>query len=383
MPLFDLITLFYILVGLRAVYTGWRNWRALTDGSLDASDRRLLDQLAFFVLIPPGVFLHELGHALATIQLGGTINWFGGGFHFGFFYGYVIPIGQFTPLGEWWIALSGNLVSIAYGLIAIPLIPLVHANWQKYFLYAFTRVQLLNALIFYPLITLAGFEGDWRTIYDLRIQFDGIPVGLMFGIFHALLILGLWLVNNSVRVKRFQVSLYAGVAQQLSAFDSKIAVGAHNPEAFIERGNAFTKLGISTLAQADYKQALTLDPNNARALYNLGQLELARKNLSGAEKYFRAALERTLGEAELYARLHYGLGLILNERGAREQAVKEFDQALGRDDQFAPAYFWRGMARRSLGQGERARADFEKAAELSTATNPALADQARAMVRET
>jgi tetratricopeptide (TPR) repeat protein len=118
-------------------------------------------------------------------------------------------------------------------------------------------------------------------------------------------------------------------------------------------------------------------------LYNLGQLELARKNLSGAEKYFRAALERTLGEAELYARLHYGLGLILNERGAREQAVKEFDQALGRDDQFAPAYFWRGMARRSLGQGERARADFEKAAELSTATNPALADQARAMVRET
>lgn len=383
MPLFDLITLFYILVGLRAVYMAWKNRRALTDESLDARDRQLLDQLAFFVLIPPGVFLHELGHALATIQLGGTIDWFGGGFHFGFFYGYVLPIGRFTPLGEWWIALSGNLVSIAYGSIAIPFIPIARANWQKYFLYAFTRVQLLNALIFYPLITLAGFEGDWRTIYDLGIQFQGIPVGIVFGIFHGLLIVGLWLVNKSARVKRFQVSLDAGIAGQLAALDSRIARRRHDPQAFIERGNVFARLNIPSLAQADYRQALSLDPNNARALLNLGQMEFAKRNFGGAERYFREGLDRTVGDDDLYARLHYGLGLIMNERGAREKAVQEFDMALQRETDFAQAYFWRGIVQRSLGQNVRARADFEKAAELSATTNPDLAEQARGMARET
>jgi Zn-dependent protease len=117
--LFDLLSLFYAFLGVRALWTLAKNWRAFTDAELTAFDRRLATEIAFFVFIPIGVFLHELGHAAATYQVGGTIDWFGGGFHYALFYGYVIPEGRFTALQDWWISLAGNLVSVVYGFLPL------------------------------------------------------------------------------------------------------------------------------------------------------------------------------------------------------------------------------------------------------------------------
>ncbi|MCI0476439.1 MAG: M50 family metallopeptidase, partial [Anaerolineales bacterium] len=113
MPLFDIISLLYAFLGVRALWTLAKNWRAFTDAELTAFDRRLASDIAFFVFIPIGVFLHELGHALATLQVGGQVV----EFHYALFYGYVVPRGNFTPLQEWWIALSGNLVSVLFGFV--------------------------------------------------------------------------------------------------------------------------------------------------------------------------------------------------------------------------------------------------------------------------
>src|SRR5215218_1951435 len=117
----DLIALLYLVLGIRPVVSAWRERRSLFDNEVTPCDRYLLSQLAFYVLVPPGVLLHEFAHAVATWQVGGEVV----GFHYALFYGYVIPVGNFTPLQEWWIALSGNLVSIVYGLLAIPLIRVV------------------------------------------------------------------------------------------------------------------------------------------------------------------------------------------------------------------------------------------------------------------
>jgi len=142
MQLFDLLSLFYAFLGVRAISTAIRNWRAFTDDQLTAFDRRLASELAFFVLVPIGVLFHELGHAAATYQVGGSINWLGGGFHYALFFGYVIPLGRFTALQDWWIALSGNLVSIAYGFLPLIFLRFAPRVWQKYLLLAFARIQL-------------------------------------------------------------------------------------------------------------------------------------------------------------------------------------------------------------------------------------------------
>jgi hypothetical protein len=204
--LLDAIAVIYLIIGVRTAFLAWRERATLTDGELTPRDRYLLGQLAFFVLVPPGVLLHEVGHALATIQVGGQVA----GFHYALFYGYVIPQGSFTLLQEWWIALSGNLVSILYGLAAIPLIPRVQAKWAKYLLLAFVRVQLTWALIGYPLLTLVGF-GDWQTIYGPQTWLVGIP----FGIAHLGLIVALYLVNRSPRLRIWEASLFAESTESL------------------------------------------------------------------------------------------------------------------------------------------------------------------------
>src|SRR5512142_3503694 len=121
--LFDLLSLFYVFVGARALLSLRRNWREFTDDELTGFDRRLAGELAFFVFIPIGVLFHELGHAVATYQVGGTVDWLHGGFHYALFWGYVIPEGEFSVLQDWWIALSGNLVSVLYGFLPLLFLP--------------------------------------------------------------------------------------------------------------------------------------------------------------------------------------------------------------------------------------------------------------------
>nr|MBA2519179.1 hypothetical protein [Chloroflexia bacterium] len=62
---FILISLFYVILGIRVVYQLITNWRQTWDLKFTAGDRALVNQAAFFVLLPVGVALHELGHAVA------------------------------------------------------------------------------------------------------------------------------------------------------------------------------------------------------------------------------------------------------------------------------------------------------------------------------
>ncbi len=375
MGLFDLLSLFYVFLGARAVWTLVKNWRAFTDDTLTEFDRQLAGQLAFFVFIPVGVFFHELGHALATYQVGGTINWFGGGFHYALFYGYVIPEGRFTALQDWWIALSGNLVSVIYGFIPLIFLRFTNKAWIKYTVLAFARIQLGWSLVGYPLITFAGFEGDWTTIY-----FTSPLLGIPLFVSQAALVVALWRIDRSVWLRRWEVSLYAGAGPQLKSLDAAIAARSGAPDPIISRGNFFASQNQIDLAIADYRAALKIDPPNSRALYNIGQIRLIQKRYGEAEKNFRAALARVDSDPTLAARVHYGLALCLYHRGGAPQAIPGFDQAIARAPDVPEFYFWRATARRAAHDNANARNDFARAAALAATTNPELAAKARAMM---
>jgi Tfp pilus assembly protein PilF len=242
-------------------------------------------------------------------------------------------------------------------------------------LLAFARIQLGWSLVGYPLITFAGFEGDWKTIYFINLDW-GIPVFIS----QAALVLALWLIDRSAFVKRWEVSLYAGAREQLQLLDGAIKAQPAAADPIISRGNFFAANAHPDLAVADYRAALRLDPQNPRALYNIGQLKLIQRNFPQAEKNFRAALARQVGDPEIAGRVHYGLAMSLFHMGKAKEAIQEFDAAIARVPDVPEFYFWRGTVRRSMRDDANARVDFARAEGLARVSDPELAARAREMM---
>lgn len=187
---FDLISLLYTVVSLNVLWRLKHNWASFWDEVVTPDDRQLADAVAVFLLIPIGVFFHELGHAIATWQMGGTVL----EFQWRIFWGYVVPGGEFTINQRWWLAFSGNLVSILLGAIAIPLFQRVQFPILKEILRTFARVELIYALVLYPFISLTGQWGDWLTIYDFRAY----PYAHITLVMHIVLLGVLWRVNQQL-----------------------------------------------------------------------------------------------------------------------------------------------------------------------------------------
>jgi len=166
---FSLISIFYLFVGAYTVYQLARNWRTFWDDNYTAEDRNLAGLTAFFLLVPLGVLLHEFGHMLAVWHTGGTVE----GLGYFLYWGYVtyIPATSDNYLHEWYIALAGNFVSYALGIacLAVAYFGNRLKRVVRAVLYQLGILEILQTLIFYPLLSLAtGFEGDWDTIYSFN-----------------------------------------------------------------------------------------------------------------------------------------------------------------------------------------------------------------------
>ena len=201
---FDLISILYSIISLDTIIRLSHSWSSVWDDSVTAKDKLLIQRTAAFILIPFGVFFHELGHAAATWLFGGQVR----EFQWRLFWGYVVPVGNFTIDQIWWIAFSGNLISILLGIIAILILPVVKKPSLKELFYTFAIAQLVYSLIFYPLVSFTGFRGDWLTIYDFSIQ----PYAQVTLVLHIALLLTLWqgsknkwldkyLINNTHKIQ--------------------------------------------------------------------------------------------------------------------------------------------------------------------------------------
>jgi hypothetical protein len=181
---FDVISILYSLIGLAIFWRLVKQWRTFWDDMVTEEDYQLASGIAFFVLVPIGVLLHELGHALATWHVGGEVV----DFQWRIFWGYIVPEGRFTLVENWWIALSGNLVSTLLGLVAILLLVVVRKPIVRVLLYLYATMELVYALIFYPLFSFTLLRGDWLMIYDFSVQ----PYAQITLAAHLLLVVGLW-----------------------------------------------------------------------------------------------------------------------------------------------------------------------------------------------
>jgi len=197
---FALISLFYLALGARVVYQLARSWRATFDRAFTPAEQVLVDQAAFFVLVPISVALHEVGHAAAIIALGGRVlSW--GYYGFAGFVGYD-PRG-FNDTEQIVIAAAGTVVNLALAAGALGLVFLRRPPMRAAFnelLIQFVVISLINALVVYPMLdVLTGMNGDWTQMYA-----GGVP-GLSLGILilHVSILGALWWAwhNPGVRAR--------------------------------------------------------------------------------------------------------------------------------------------------------------------------------------
>ena len=164
---FPIITVIYLVAGAYTLYQLVTHWRQFWSGGLSSTNQQLAGGVAFFLLVPIGVLLHEFGHMLAAWSTDSRVL----GLHYFVYWGYVelIPSSN-SPLLDWYIALAGNFVTYLLGVVSLVLA----FTWKikpilRVVLFQFGVLALVQTLIFYPLISLdPGFYGDWDSIYSFQ-----------------------------------------------------------------------------------------------------------------------------------------------------------------------------------------------------------------------
>ncbi len=158
----------------------WRKWAAWQDKPLTAVRKQVAEQAAFFVAVPISIFIHEAGHAVAVLAFGGQVLEFG----FFFFWGYVLPAGEFSPLQYWIIASAGTWGNLLFALGVWWAWRGSASRFVRYLMLRTVRFQIFYALIYYPIFTRVVQVGDWRTIYDFTQTpwLSGITAVLHIGI---------------------------------------------------------------------------------------------------------------------------------------------------------------------------------------------------------
>lgn len=190
---FASLTWVYFLGAGFTLYQLSRSWREFWYDGTSGRSRQLASGVAFFLLVPIGVLLHEFGHMLAVWSVGRHVF----GLHYFFYWGYVEWNGG-SDLQNWYVALAGNFVSYLLGiacLVAAVRVKTAHPVVNIMLAYL-GILELVQTLIAYPLMSLdPNFAGDWDTIYSFAAPVaSGITLAL-----HALSLLAFIVFMRSNR----------------------------------------------------------------------------------------------------------------------------------------------------------------------------------------
>ncbi len=271
---FAALSILVVILGVRTLTQVIKEWKNLWDDDLSREDAKLASSASFYLLIPPTVLLHELGHALAVWACGLPVTGF-------WFLGYMGMVAHppSTDLNNFAIALAGNVVTLLIGIACMlwglrrPGHPVRNILWID-----LGRQSLFLVLVFYPLLCLI-FPGDFQTIYD----FSKTPIasGITAAAHLALVVVGYRYFWQSVKARARLLC-----SRQATRF-------------------------------AEAERQLAADPEDLRAHRELGILYFAALDFPRARRHLDPVMER--GRLDAHLRLTYGTLLL-------EQ--KQFDRAI-------------------------------------------------------
>jgi tetratricopeptide (TPR) repeat protein len=320
--LFDILTIIYLFRSVQLGLKVWREWAQIRIEPFTAAKKHLADQASYFIAVPIGVLAHEFGHVLAVWASGGQVA----EFHYRAFWGYVVPIGSFTAAQSWFIAIAGTLASLLFGLLVWLFFRRASSSTLRYFGLRAFRFQVYFSLIYYPLFTLIGFDGDWRTIYD----FTATPIlSLSTAVIHAGFLLLFWRGDRS---GWFEAPSHETIAEQDRFEQVAMAAAAspHDAQLQIQYIDGLRRGGAKRKAEHHLEIFLAQNGDSAAgylelaALSNAGKRQVPKKARDSAEK----ALSLGLSEPRQAAYAHELIGRYELEAGQVEAAINNFTEAL-------------------------------------------------------
>jgi tetratricopeptide (TPR) repeat protein len=369
--LFNLLALLYIFRGAQVVWRIIREWQTLKQEPLSREKKSLAEQASFFLVVPPSVALHEFCHALATWLVGGRIVDFG----YGGFWGYVVPVGNFTPPQEWFIAIAGTIGNLLFGTAVYLLLRHHPASSFRYFGLRAFRFQLYFALVYYPIFTIfVPTISDWRMIYN----FSATPI--LSGLTLLAQITILYYFYRADRRGWFEMAGFETVTEQaqFATLEQQAAQNPQEPHAVMSLIEGLRRGGAMHKATAALKRYLQTHPDDAEAYALLAAFQMNNKehvsneSLASAQK----ALQLGVANPRRRATAYRILGAYALERNQYEEAVKQFSEGIGAmtavqetENQGYQAYLYhlRSQAYRRQNQYELAYQDVQQAIQLALA----------------
>ena len=194
---FSSLSWIYLIGAGYAIYQLYKGWKPFWSTRPPASVRQLAAMVAFFLLVPVGVLLHELGHIVAAWSVGLEVF----ELQYFFFWGYVVHAGG-TDLQNWYVSLAANFVSYMLGIVSLvaalrlpPTRPAINVTLAQLGI-----LEIVQTLVAYPLMSLdPAFDGDWDTIYSLETP---VAAAIVLAVHLASLVGFVLLLRRNARMQR-------------------------------------------------------------------------------------------------------------------------------------------------------------------------------------
>jgi lipoprotein NlpI len=138
------------------------------------------------------------------------------------------------------------------------------------------------------------------------------------------------------------------------------AVTAGDLQVLIERALTYQQAGNPEEAEAAYRAALELDPDNAGVLHNLGVLVARRGDPSAALELF----DRLLASQPYYASAHFNRGNALRALGRQQDAIQAFRSVTALEPDHHDAHRSLGFLWLAAGERDRSLDHFARTYDL-------------------
>jgi tetratricopeptide (TPR) repeat protein len=365
---FVMVSLLNVFYGLRVARSMGQGWTALNREPLRREQKQLIDRAAFFLGIPLGVIIHELGHALTVWLFGGEVVDVG----YGFYWGYVAHTGFYTPTQLWIIAMAGTIGSLLYGVVMYLIFSRLRLSTYRYFALRILRVHLYYSLVFYPIFTLVSFVGDWRTIYD----FGATP--LLSGVTLAIHLSILGLFYYSDRQGLFDMPGFDTVDDQaqFELLKAQAAEHPHDAQLQLRLVDAYRQSGATHIGTRHLKNYLKENPNSADGYLQLALLQAQGKREIPSKAKNSAAKALSLGLSNPVAIVQANriVGEYSLNVGKLDEALDRFNQgiaaakAAGHPELSAHLHYSRAVVYRRQGKYDFALQDIQEAIRLARGT---------------
>lgn len=143
----------------------------------------------------------------------------------------------------------------------------------------------------------------------------------------------------------------------LKALNRGLAIDKRSPFLLYNRGVILSRLQRTDLAEKDFKDTLSLDPNNFYAMNNLAEIYANRGEFSEA----LGEVNRALDVYPEYSNGYLNRGVIFHKMGKFELALENVNLAVQADDHNGMAYVYRARMMRERHEPRRAIYDLNRA----------------------